>query len=143
LQKYGANEVLEAVTEFILGMREKYLEEGAKMVIISHDWGAIIAARLASEANQLADRFVLASCVIPRHWASNASIKTGSAKQMLHTYIRQPLNFSLLKNALSTLGPVFSQLGRSFYVCTLPTSYFTQCVWLGIWSQQPLLLESC
>jgi pimeloyl-ACP methyl ester carboxylesterase len=59
------------MTEFILGMREKYLKEDAKLVIVSHDWGAIIAARLASEANQLADRFIISSGIIVRPFSVN------------------------------------------------------------------------
>lgn len=98
-------------------MREGYLQEEAKLVVVSHDWGGVITARLASEAYQVADRFVVASAVIPQHWAANAFTKAASAKQMLHTYLRQPLRISLLKNALSTLKPVLGQLGKSFYVC--------------------------
>lgn len=64
MARYGANELLEAFTEFILGMREEYLQQEAKFVVVSHDWGGVITARLASEAYQLADRFVVASAVI-------------------------------------------------------------------------------
>lgn len=64
LPKYGANEVLETMSEFILGMREEFLQAQAKCVVVSHDWGGIVAARLACEANQLADRWVIASAVI-------------------------------------------------------------------------------
>jgi pimeloyl-ACP methyl ester carboxylesterase len=45
-------------------MREKYLRDEAKMVVVSHDWGAIIAARLASEAASLADRWIISSIAI-------------------------------------------------------------------------------
>lgn len=64
LEAYSANDVLESIAEFILAMREKYLREEAKLVVVSHDWGAIIAARLASEASQLADRWVISSIAI-------------------------------------------------------------------------------
>lgn len=64
LPTYTANEVLESVTEFILGMRERYLQQEARLVVVSHDWGALIAARLASEASQLADRWVISSVSI-------------------------------------------------------------------------------
>jgi pimeloyl-ACP methyl ester carboxylesterase len=64
LNTYSASEVLEAMSEFILGMREKFLKEEAKMVVVTHDWGAIIGARLAAEASQLADRWVIASVLI-------------------------------------------------------------------------------
>ncbi|KAF1979357.1 alpha/beta-hydrolase [Bimuria novae-zelandiae CBS 107.79] len=116
LQEYSANEVLEAMTEFILGMREKYLQEEARLVVVTHDWGSAIAARLASEAPQLADRWVITSIAIPQHAYSNATAKLASAKQMLHTYSRQPLRLSLLKNAFKTLQPVLNQLKRSYYI---------------------------
>lgn len=38
------------------------------------------------------------------------------AKQMLHTWIRTPVNFRLLKKAFATLSPVRSQFRRSFYI---------------------------
>ncbi|KAJ4360760.1 uncharacterized protein N0V89_001327 [Didymosphaeria variabile] len=116
IETYSANDVLEAMTEFILGMREKYLKDQAKMVVVTHDWGAVIGARLAAEASQLADRWVIASVLIPELAYSNTTAKAASAKQMLHTYLRQPLRVSLLKNASRTLEPVVSQMRRSFYV---------------------------
>lgn len=64
LSQYSANEMLEAVTAFIIEMREKYVQENAKVVIASHDWGGIVASRLASEAKELADRWVIAGAVI-------------------------------------------------------------------------------
>ncbi|PVI02924.1 alpha/beta-hydrolase [Periconia macrospinosa] len=117
LSTYDANQVLETVTEFILAMRAQYLKEEHKFIIVSHDWGGLIAARLASEANQLADRFVIAAAVIPQHAYSNAVTKYISALQMLHTYFQRPWkNFSLLKNAYRTVKPILSQIRRSFYV---------------------------
>lgn len=52
---------------------------------------------------------------------------------MLHTYLRRPLNIRLLKNALSTLVPIISQLGRSFYVFIfrLPYPFSTSFVTFG------------
>jgi len=45
-------------------MRESYIaEEGSKdhkrVLLVAHDWGSTIAFRLASEAPQLADRFII------------------------------------------------------------------------------------
>ena len=64
LKNYGPNDMLESMTEFILAMREMYLRDEAKIVVVSHDWGSVIAARLASEASQLADRWVITSIAI-------------------------------------------------------------------------------
>jgi hypothetical protein len=70
LDKYGPDEVLEALSEFVLQMRDMYImtEEGkprssSRVVVVGHDWGALIAFRLASEAPQLADRFILSNSI--------------------------------------------------------------------------------
>ena len=66
LAKYSPENVLEAIAAFILGIREKHHAEGAKVALVTHDWGGIIGARLASEAPQLADRFIIMSAVLVR-----------------------------------------------------------------------------
>jgi pimeloyl-ACP methyl ester carboxylesterase len=64
-KRYGADEVLEALTEFVIGMRTLYGSEDeeigdlSKTYILSHDWGCVLAYRLAAEAPALADRFIL------------------------------------------------------------------------------------
>ena len=60
-QRYDT-EVLEALTEFVVAMRDKYLPEDSdenKTFIVGHDWGCALGFRLASEAPCLADRFIL------------------------------------------------------------------------------------
>jgi pimeloyl-ACP methyl ester carboxylesterase len=68
--KYGATEVLEALTEFIVAMREQHLSadgsdsgqgavESNKAFIVGHDWGCLLGYRLAAEAPCLANRFIL------------------------------------------------------------------------------------
>lgn len=58
---YGAFQLLEAMTEFTIGMRQLFLQEERKCVVMSHDWGALICARLASEAGELADHWIITS----------------------------------------------------------------------------------
>lgn len=68
--RYGATEVLEALTEFIVGMRELYLggdkaedeqKDGQdnRVFLVGHDWGCLLGFRLATEASSLAHRFIL------------------------------------------------------------------------------------
>ncbi|KAH7047460.1 Alpha/Beta hydrolase protein [Macrophomina phaseolina] len=138
LAKYDAYNVLEAVTSFILGMRERYGvdggegetvsgggavgaagavgEERGRVVVVSHDWGGALASRLASEAPQLADHFVLASIVLPRLFIANAQARISSVRRMCHTWTQQPLNFRLLRNSWKTLQPLVSQLRKSYYI---------------------------
>lgn len=58
-------QVLEALAEFVVAMRDTYLiPEGtglasANAYIVGHDWGCVLAMRLAAEAPSLADRFIL------------------------------------------------------------------------------------
>lgn len=63
LEKYNATNVLENLTEFVVTVRAAYgvdnEERPRKTVIVGHDWGCSLAMRLAAEAPQLADRFIL------------------------------------------------------------------------------------
>ena len=67
LGKYSATNVLENLTEFIITMRTRYgVENDAGVcqkptVIVAHDWGCVISMRLAAEAPELADRFILSN----------------------------------------------------------------------------------
>lgn len=66
IANYGSNDVLEVITEYILKMREQYLsseDANARVIIAAHDWGALIGFRLASEAPELADRFILSNSI--------------------------------------------------------------------------------
>ena len=74
LEIYDATSVLNTLSSFIIGMRDKYAsnevkyrfsdESREKILIVSHDWGAIVAYRLAVEAPQLADRFIMINSVL-------------------------------------------------------------------------------
>lgn len=61
-KKYDT-EVLEALTEFVVAMRDKYISpeksEEINTFIVGHDWGCILGFRLAAETSSLADRFIL------------------------------------------------------------------------------------
>jgi len=52
------------MAEFLIGVRKQFLQEDRKCVVVSHDWGALICARLAAEAGELADRWVTTSGII-------------------------------------------------------------------------------
>ena len=71
-EKYGPDEVLESLTEFIAAMREEYVDSvdtsqqsreqqdhGGHIYIVGHDWGCVLAYRLSAEAPCLADKFIL------------------------------------------------------------------------------------
>jgi len=116
LPAYGPNEVLEALSEFIVGIREQFLQQGKKTVVVTHDWGAVIGARLASEAHVLADHWIITGGIIPGLQRSNGRNRILLAKQMLRTWIRSPFNFRLFKNGIHALGPVAGQFRRSFYI---------------------------
>lgn len=72
LDEYTATNVLENLANFVVGVRAMYgvdSEESngnvaagsRRTVIVGHDWGCTLAMRLAAEAPQLADRFVLSN----------------------------------------------------------------------------------
>lgn len=65
LDKCSATNVLESLTEFVISIRAQYGVDGEagprqrKTIIVAHDWGCAIAMRLAAEAPELADRWIL------------------------------------------------------------------------------------
>lgn len=67
LDKYSATNVLEQLTEFIVTIRAQYgVDDGnesnkERTIIAAHDWGCVLAMRLAAEAPSLADRFMLSN----------------------------------------------------------------------------------
>jgi pimeloyl-ACP methyl ester carboxylesterase len=74
---HDAQTVLEALAVFILEMRKTYLpvdesdlQTRGPVVVVGHDWGAMVGFRLAAEAAGLADRFILSNSIhvgLPRY----------------------------------------------------------------------------
>jgi pimeloyl-ACP methyl ester carboxylesterase len=67
---HDAQTMLETLTVFMMGIRAKHLpvnDSDAKtrgpVIVVGHDWGALIGFRLAAEAPDLADRFILSNSI--------------------------------------------------------------------------------
>lgn len=94
--------MLETITEFILGMREQYLQEDQKTVVVTHDWGALVGARLASEASQLADQWIItsgiivSSAMVSRFVNTNSRIATSDRIEHCHAVDLGKANASYL-----------------------------------------------
>ncbi|KAL4769322.1 hypothetical protein BDW60DRAFT_218916 [Aspergillus nidulans var. acristatus] len=123
LDRYSATAVLENLTEFIIAMRKKYGIDGPtatrqqRTIIVGHDWGCVLAMRLATDAPQLADRFILTNGPLIPLAISNISIRLSSSVNMLRCFLRSPIQErSLLFNAAKSLKPIFFQLWRSGYI---------------------------
>jgi hypothetical protein len=86
LDKYSATNILESLTEFIIAIRAKYgidTETGnnqRRTIIVGHDWGCVISTRLAAEAPQLADRFIVTNGPVVR-------IATHNECWLVHEYL--------------------------------------------------------
>lgn len=130
LERYGATQVLEKITQFIIALREEHGilgngNDNRRVIIVGHDWGAVIAFRLATEAPQLADRFIMTNGPLAALMKENVLRATISAYKMLRTFLKNPFyNRSLVYRSISTLKPVISQLISSGYafVFQLPES---------------------
>ncbi|OKL60614.1 hypothetical protein UA08_04188 [Talaromyces atroroseus] len=110
LERYSATEVHERLTEFIIALRELYGIDDytndiqARVIIVGHDWGCGIAMRLAAEAPQLADRFIL----------SNGPLVSSCTLSLSFMIV-------ILRNrkALHTIKPIIRQVKSSGYVFAL------------------------
>jgi pimeloyl-ACP methyl ester carboxylesterase len=117
MDRYGPAQVLEAMTEFILKMREQYERgDNGRVAIVAHDWGAMIGFRLAAEAPQLADRFIMSNCIHPYLAQANVRSRLASARQMVKTWLRSPFNLTPLKRAFGNVAPLLRQVVKSGYV---------------------------
>ncbi|KAB8343188.1 hypothetical protein FH972_022778 [Carpinus fangiana] len=126
LDAYGPDNVLEAVSEFIIGMRDHFLDAedtktaaatlNPRTIVVCHDWGSLIGFRLAAEAPQLAERFIISNGSIAHLTRSNIIQRLAVAKRLLVTWSRAPTNFRLLRSAFASIAPVLAQLKSSTYV---------------------------
>lgn len=130
LPNYGPDQVLNVLSNFILRMREQYLQPDpdsnkarGPLLIVAHDWGALLAFRLAAEASQLADRFILSNAVHPPLALANVKTRLQAALHMLSSWKHTPSNFRLLIKAFANIKPVLKQIVKSGYifVFNLPT----------------------
>ncbi|OJD17012.1 hypothetical protein AJ78_02856 [Emergomyces pasteurianus Ep9510] len=133
LPKYGATEVMEHLAEFVIALRQKYAidtdgdhedvgpaskePQSGKVIYVGHDWGAVLGFRLAAEAPQLADRFILTNGPLLPLAKSNLTQAWESSAKMFKTFLRNPFHsHHLLLRAISRLKPLFRQLILSGYI---------------------------
>lgn len=123
MDEYTATNVLESLAEFIIAIRAQYgidtetETNQRRVVIVGHDWGCVLAMRLAADAPQLGDRFILTNGPLPRLAAANIRRLLSSSWKMIKTSGRTPIRSrSTLLKAAKTLIPVFRQLILSGYV---------------------------
>ncbi|RMZ86185.1 hypothetical protein DV737_g284, partial [Chaetothyriales sp. CBS 132003] len=109
--------VLEALTEFILGIREAYLgkqssgDARANVYIVAHDWGAVLSLRLASEAPVLADRFILLNGPHVELAYANRDKGIRAAGKAFRTFASSPReNWNYLRIGIETLRPLIRQV---------------------------------
>ena len=89
LAKYGPDEVLDTVAEAIVVLRRRHLlgpdgEVGTgHCMLVGHDWGGIVASRIAMETKGLIDRVVLLNAPPVRQSIPNEEIGA-NASQILY-----------------------------------------------------------
>ncbi|KAJ5636553.1 uncharacterized protein N7484_009866 [Penicillium longicatenatum] len=123
VKKYNGTNVLENMTQLIINLRIQYGVDNAtetskkRTVIVAHDWGCVIAMRLAAEAPSLADRFLLSNGPLPSLINSNIRRMLSTARKMLNDAWNSPLNARApLRQAWQTLAPLRYQLKMSGYI---------------------------
>ncbi|KIV77363.1 hypothetical protein PV11_09163 [Exophiala sideris] len=113
-------EVLEALTEFVVAMRDKYLPEDSdetRTFIVGHDWGCVLGFRLASEAPCLADRFILTNAPHIELAFANKDRIIGSATKIFRQFKQSPKqHFACLSKTIKTLQPLLVQTMMMGYI---------------------------
>jgi len=108
--------VLDAVTEFIIAMREEHEETAGEdnkdfsTVIVGHDWGCIVAFRLAADAPELADKFILLNGPHVGLSLANKDRVIASASKIFKQFQAAPSqNFGCLVKSLNVMKPLIYQ----------------------------------
>ncbi|KAK5098915.1 hypothetical protein LTS08_006294 [Lithohypha guttulata] len=115
--------VLEAIAEFTLVIREEHgnacseANKDFNTIIIGHDWGCVLAFRLAAEAPQLADRFVLMNGPHVRLALANKDRILAASSKIFQQFREAPRqNFGCLQKSLNVLRPLIMQIVSFGYI---------------------------
>ncbi|CAK1365843.1 unnamed protein product [Cercospora beticola] len=115
LDRYGPDQMLNAIAEAIVLLRERYQSKHEDLsgkqqqcILVAHDWGGIIAFRLAAQTTGLFDHYIAVNTMYPVAAEVNIYSKLAQTKQLLKK--------GKLPSALRIFGPVMVQLLMSSYV---------------------------
>ncbi|KXT11053.1 hypothetical protein AC579_1971 [Pseudocercospora musae] len=116
LDKYGPNEVLNAVAETIALLKHRYLKADAKArcVLVGHDWGGVVASRIAAETSGLVDHVVTLNSLYPAYAEEQLRGRVSRGSQLISE--------KQFREGAAELIPVLSQVSKSSYtyMLTLP-----------------------
>ncbi|KAM0718826.1 hypothetical protein Q7P37_005898 [Cladosporium fusiforme] len=114
---YGPNQILNAASEAIFQLKSRYANDSEissspmRSVLVSHDWGGVVAFRLAGETSGLIDEVVVLNSSYP--WAAR------DQTAYLLAQSRDAVLARRFKDALPPLQSVGSQLLLSNYIFML------------------------
>ncbi|KIX09940.1 uncharacterized protein Z518_01021 [Rhinocladiella mackenziei CBS 650.93] len=128
-KKYDTD-VLEALAEFVVAMRDKYVlpdeSEWVNTFIVGHDWGCVLGFRLAAEAPCLAERFILTNGPHVELAVANKDRILNSASKIFKQFRHSPKHhFGCLSKSVKTLQPLLVQtmLMGYIFVFNLPSVF--------------------
>ncbi|KAF2770377.1 alpha/beta-hydrolase [Teratosphaeria nubilosa] len=132
LEHYGPNEVLNAVAEGIAIPRQRYLRESGNghCIVVGHDWGGVIASRLAAETVGLIDRIVMVNSVYTPLMKHNAILCLRDCRHTLVSWLTSNvLEISQLRLAWRDISPLLKQLLLSSYIFLFNLPLFGLSKW--------------
>ncbi|EME43495.1 hypothetical protein DOTSEDRAFT_72764 [Dothistroma septosporum NZE10] len=116
LASYGPDQMLNTIAGAIVLLKQRYLEytPSSRCILVGHDWGGVIAYRIAAETKQLVDRVITINAPYMAYTANVLRSRVSRGKTLLSE--------CRLSEAASELGPVLSQIRKSgyTYMLTLP-----------------------
>ncbi|KAK4985178.1 hypothetical protein LTR50_006123 [Elasticomyces elasticus] len=115
LEQYDAQNVLDAVASFIVSKRKETVASGCRCIVVGHDWGGLIAYRLAAELPSLADRFIVVNSAYPTHAKHRITDYISNARDRLLQWQSRPLQLYALRQGANALRPVVAQILKSNY----------------------------
>lgn len=128
LPAYGAEGVLNVVSAAIALLRRRYLKDDSgqrgRCVVVGHDWGSVVASRLAMETRGLIDRVVLVNGVVPGLFSLNVRSGINGCRKALRAWWRDRSNTAALGEAKEAIRPVLAQVVKSNYIFMFRLPFF-------------------
>ncbi|KAF2717925.1 alpha/beta-hydrolase [Polychaeton citri CBS 116435] len=124
LTGYGSDQVLNTLVKAFVELRRKHLSNATtdavvsaqKCVLVSHDWGGVIAFRLAKETHRLFDRVIIMNSISIELAAKNIRERVSSAYHNYKKWFTSGFDDEISQRASDDLQPVLTQLRKSHYI---------------------------
>ncbi|KAG9653247.1 alpha/beta-hydrolase, partial [Aureobasidium melanogenum] len=123
LSSYGSDDMLTTIYLAIVEFKKSYSCQHC--IVVGHDWGGIIASRIAAQTQGLIDHLVLVNSLFVPHFSHMIEERLEMAGQIFSAGVSNQSYTSWLNEIWQAASPVVSQLYKSNYIFMFQLSFFS------------------